>query len=459
MSLGKKLSTTFQWIVSIPVALFGLLLIFGSPAGGILILLSAAVLMPPIAEKLRNVPGRGLLFPALLLTGLVMFGLAAHEESTKREEARLAQEAAEHAEKMRQAELKAKAEAETRRKKFTEQRDTILTGLRTLLEAGNYQAIVDQGAAYTELDQDVASLVNKAQKVLAERAEAEHLAREAAEREAQKQKLLIEIDNLSDTDIQGHITRYQKLIQLTPDEVNYQKELDRLQKLAEANRLAREEAEREAQKQKLLTELDTLPKTDIQGRILRYKKLIQLSPDEIHYQKKLDHFQKIAEVKRQAREAAEREKHHLEVLQKKWHVAKDKSNLDDSLNVYMHVTADNTIPGTLNQPVRPKLWMRCAENTTSFFVDWDVYIHIQNSPMTYRINSKQVQTKSFSVSTDHKALGYFSGRKSIPFIKSLFGANKLLMQVTPYGKNPAQVTFDVSDLEQAIKPLRKACGW
>ncbi|MEK8019905.1 MAG: type VI secretion system-associated protein TagO [Candidatus Parabeggiatoa sp.] len=335
MSLGKKLSATFQWIASIPVALFGLLLLFGSPIAGILILLSAVVLMPPMAEQLKNIQGRGLLFPALLLGGLVMFGLAVHEESTKQVEASLAQESAERAEKIRQAELQAKAEAEAKRKKFTEQRDTILAELRRLLEAGNHQAIVEQGVAYEKIDQDVADLVNNARKVLAQRAETE----------------------------------------------------------------------------------------------------------------------------RQAHEAAVREKRALETLQRKWHVAQEKSDLDDSLNVYMHVTASNTILGTLNLPVRPKLWIRCAENTTSFLVDWDVYIHIQNSPMTYRIDSQQAQTKSFSVSTDHKALGYFSGRKAIPFIKSLFGAKNLLLQVTPYGKNPAQITFDVSSLAQAIEPLRKACRW
>lgn len=79
--------------------------------------------------------------------------------------------------------------------------------------------------------------------------------------------------------------------------------------------------------------------------------------------------------------------------------------------------------------------------------------------MTYRIDLQKASTKSFSISTDHKALGFFSGGQSIPFIKSLFGTTKLLIRVTLYGKNPAEVTFDVSGLEQAIEPLRKACNW
>ncbi|OUD12035.1 hypothetical protein TPSD3_12930 [Thioflexithrix psekupsensis] len=34
-----------------------------------------------------------------------------------------------------------------------------------------------------------------------------------------------------------------------------------------------------------------------------------------------------------------------------------------------------------------------------------------------------------------------------------------MIRVTPYGKNPAEVTFDVSGLEQVIEPLQKACNW
>ena len=89
MDIGKKLSTAFQWIVSIPIALLGLVLIITAPIGGLLILLSSAVLMPPVAEKLANLPGRKWLFPVLLISGFVMFGLSVHEDSAKREARRM----------------------------------------------------------------------------------------------------------------------------------------------------------------------------------------------------------------------------------------------------------------------------------------------------------------------------------------------------------------------------------
>ncbi|OUD12036.1 phage tail tape measure protein [Thioflexithrix psekupsensis] len=362
MDIGKKLLAIFQWVVSIIVALFGLLLLISSSMGGFLILLSSAALMPPVAEKLVKLPKRKWLFPVLLVSGFVVAVSTTHEGPAKRDEAQLAQETAERAEKVRQAELQAKAELELKRAQFIEQRDVIVSELNSLLEIENYQAIIDKGSIYSDLDEEVALLVNKAQGILAERAESERLEREAAEKEAQSQKLL--------------------------------------------------------------SELDALPKTDTQGHLTRYKQLLQLSPDNTSYQQKLDHFQKVIEAERQKYEAEEQKARALRALKNKWNFATDKSSLDDSVNVYMHVAASNTIQGTLNQPVRPKLWIRCSENTTSIFIDWDVYINIRETPMIYRVDSQKQNKKSFSISTDHKALGYFSGGQSIPFIKSLFGANK-----------------------------------
>ncbi|MHA4733259.1 type VI secretion system-associated protein TagO [Ensifer adhaerens] len=31
--------------------------------------------------------------------------------------------------------------------------------------------------------------------------------------------------------------------------------------------------------------------------------------------------------------------------------------------------------------------------------------------------------------------------------------------MTPYGDNPIMLEFDISGLDQAVKPLREQCGW
>ncbi|HHD81926.1 MAG TPA: hypothetical protein ENK94_01905, partial [Campylobacterales bacterium] len=68
----------------------------------------------------------------------------------------------------------------------------------------------------------------------------------------------------------------------------------------------------------------------------------------------------------------------------------------------------------------------------------------------------QAVTKRWSISTDHEAT---FPPKSIGFTKDLIKHDKLLVQLTPYGDSPVMTTFDIGGLEEAIKPLRKACNW
>jgi len=66
--------------------------------------------------------------------------------------------------------------------------------------------------------------------------------------------------------------------------------------------------------------------------------------------------------------------------------------------------------------------------------------------------------KPFTESTDHKALG-LSGASSIAFIKEMFGAQRLFIRATPFNESAVTGEFNISGLDDAIKPLRKACGW
>lgn len=42
---------------------------------------------------------------------------------------------------------------------------------------------------------------------------------------------------------------------------------------------------------------------------------------------------------------------------------------------------------------------------------------------------------------------------------SLFGNESSLVQVIPYGESPITAEFNISNLEDVIEPLQKACNW
>ena len=140
----------------------------------------------------------------------------------------------------------------------------------------------------------------------------------------------------------------------------------------------------------------------------------------------------------------------------KWVVSESKSPIDDSVTVTMMLDASDTILNSYGQFNRPTLILRCSENKTNAYVNWDMFLGTDRIKVLSRIDKEKAKTRSWSISTDNKAT---FAPKNIAFIKSLFGHEKLLQQLTPYGSSPKTTSFEIGGLEEAIKPLRKACGW
>ena len=63
------------------------------------------------------------------------------------------------------------------------------------------------------------------------------------------------------------------------------------------------------------------------------------------------------------------------------------------------------------------------------------------------------------VSKDHKKIESLSEDRVIFRIKEMFRKSRLTARVTRQGEKPLAVTFNISGLESAIKPLRKSCNW
>ncbi|MUA19399.1 hypothetical protein GNE63_15320 [Klebsiella pneumoniae] len=45
------------------------------------------------------------------------------------------------------------------------------------------------------------------------------------------------------------------------------------------------------------------------------------------------------------------------------------------------------------------------------------------------------------------------------FAPSLAKSEKMFARITPYNESPVSVTFELTGLNNALKPLQQACGW
>jgi type VI secretion system protein VasI len=139
-----------------------------------------------------------------------------------------------------------------------------------------------------------------------------------------------------------------------------------------------------------------------------------------------------------------------------WSVRIEKSPIDDSENVILSVSSDNTIKSGYNI-VNPTLIVRCSENVTNVYIAWDLYLGINSTDMTTRFDDEKATTRTWSISTDHKAVFVSTG--DVAFAKKMMNHDKLLAQIIPYGESPVMATFSIHGLSEKIKPLRKACKW
>ncbi|OOO46408.1 hypothetical protein BS630_25470 [Rhizobium laguerreae] len=146
----------------------------------------------------------------------------------------------------------------------------------------------------------------------------------------------------------------------------------------------------------------------------------------------------------------------------KWQLATSKSEMDDSATQTLTLTSDDSFAGKFGGTQRATMILRCDEHVTSlYFIMGDMFLaEIQDyGVISYRVDERKAAQKSFDVSTDNQALGLWSGGSAIPFAKQLFGGKKLVIRVTPYNESPITTTFDITDIENAAKPVREECKW
>jgi len=144
-----------------------------------------------------------------------------------------------------------------------------------------------------------------------------------------------------------------------------------------------------------------------------------------------------------------------------WNVRTEVSRIDDSTKVFISTNALEMSSGRYGGQVRFVLLMACRENSTNIWIHFGGHFMSdhQHGRVTYRIDDRNAQTKAFRESNNHEALGLWSGNSAIPFIKSMFGAERLFVQATPYSESAVDGEFDISGLEEVVQPMREACNW
>ena len=149
------------------------------------------------------------------------------------------------------------------------------------------------------------------------------------------------------------------------------------------------------------------------------------------------------------------------VTKGEWQVRTETSKIDDSTNVIMVLESANSFKSNMSRTKNGAIYIVCREGSTDFGIHMAGEFLSDTGEfgvVTYRLDKDKAKQRSFSESTDNKALGLWQG-SGIKFIKELMGASSLILQVTPFRDSAITLEFNIAGLSEAIKPLRQACKW
>lgn len=145
-----------------------------------------------------------------------------------------------------------------------------------------------------------------------------------------------------------------------------------------------------------------------------------------------------------------------------WQLDRTGSALQGRGMVELSLPSESPIQGRFGGSERGTVHIRCQDNRTTIFVRMAgrFLSDLQGGGrVDYRIDERPAAQVDLLASPDHAALGLWSGGAAIPFIKGLIGSEQLVIRATPFNESPVEMRFATAGLEDALKPLRAACGW
>lgn len=99
-----------------------------------------------------------------------------------------------------------------------------------------------------------------------------------------------------------------------------------------------------------------------------------------------------------------------------WEVIEEKSKIDDSTNVFLHLNSVEPVKNQYGRLKNLSLNILCREKKTDLYIIFADYFMSSTGDkgsVTFRVDKKPAIKKQLSETTDHKALGLF-GAESVP---------------------------------------------
>jgi type VI secretion system protein VasI len=139
-----------------------------------------------------------------------------------------------------------------------------------------------------------------------------------------------------------------------------------------------------------------------------------------------------------------------------WRIEAEKSAFDDSTSIFAFLDPDNP-RGTGVGKAELSMMVRCQENTTNVLFSMSMFMTGDHAELMYRIDGQDAVVRLMSISANHKASGFWSGSEAIPFLRSLYTAEKLAVRVSD--DTTVEGVFELAGIRTVTDRVAAACNW
>ncbi len=144
-----------------------------------------------------------------------------------------------------------------------------------------------------------------------------------------------------------------------------------------------------------------------------------------------------------------------------WEVIEGKSAFDDSPTVAAIKEAEATYTNRYGRSGRANLQIVCEENRTALALVLPELYTSDNGNLgrvTFRVDAASSFEEGAISANDHGSLALLGG-DAIRTIRKMLGGEKLLVRLLTVNESAKTIEFSVSGIDEAVSPVREACGW
>lgn len=139
-----------------------------------------------------------------------------------------------------------------------------------------------------------------------------------------------------------------------------------------------------------------------------------------------------------------------------WGTKIEKDPADGSQSVLLATRSIGSVVEGTGEDLPGILSLRCQRGRVSTVISWPRFLGLRKGQnIQWRLDGAPWVTEYWAISADGRAL---LGPWSAPFLKRLYAARQLAVQVTPYGMPAQTLEFRIDGLEADAVPLREACN-